>query len=100
MGSLYLIDPKDRHYEVSEWGLPREQIVPINSGLAWKMKNWGWARNLFLTKKLNYGKKVNISVNKFKGFEMGQFHLSNFSSGYYFYWFFYAGVYPQVMADL
>ncbi len=31
---------------------------------------------------------------------MDQARHLNFSSGYYFYWYFYAGVYPRVMADL
>jgi hypothetical protein len=31
---------------------------------------------------------------------MDQTRLMNFSSGFYFCWFFYAGVYPLVVADL
>ncbi len=31
---------------------------------------------------------------------MDQLHISKFSSGYNFYWFFYVGVYPLPLADL
>jgi hypothetical protein len=30
---------------------------------------------------------------------MDQLRHLNFSRGYYFYWFFYAGVYPLLLAD-
>jgi hypothetical protein len=30
---------------------------------------------------------------------MDQLRHLNFSSGFYFYWFFYAGVYPLLLAD-
>ncbi len=33
------------------------------------------------------------------GEEMDQLRFTDFSRGYYFYWYFYAGVYPRVTAD-
>jgi hypothetical protein len=30
---------------------------------------------------------------------MDQLRVFNFSSGFYFYWYFYAGVYPLSLAD-